>query len=561
MKRDVEGFSRDLFDLIIIGGGITGACLAHDAALRDLRVALVEKGDFGAATSSASSKLLHGGIRYLPKAQFLKVRESARERMIFQRIAPHLTSYIPFLIPTVDGNIMKGRHALRMGVLLYEALCSGLNNLVADPLKKVPRGRFLSREEVVRQVPLLKGIQGLNGAQVLFECHMANSERMTLAFIKTAVRNGACVANHVAVSRFLQQEKRVNGVACRDMLTGQEIEIQGKIVANATGPFISNMNGTIEGLKLRKHPTGFSKGIHMVTRQIHDRYALAISSGKKTEGYVSRGGRHFFIIPWRGRSLIGTTNVPFKEELDKISVSRKDLVDFMEDINTTLPGLNLCKSDIRFAFAGLYPLFSDEIKEDTYQGTGEYQVVDHAEKDGVEGIVSVLGAKYTTARAVAEQAVDMIVAKLGLSDKPCLTRSEPLFEGRMADMESFVPQKTKQYGDTVRKEVIEHLIVNHGSDIDTLMIHMGAESGFIVNICPDRETLAGEVDYAVREEMACTLADVIFRRTGMGTIGHPGEDVLLRVAGIMAEPLVWTKNRIDREIESVNGNYQCLADL
>lgn len=561
MKRDIEGFTGNPFDLIIIGGGITGACLAHDAALRGLRVALVEKGDFGAATSSASSKLLHGGIRYLPKAQFLKVRESARERMIFQRIAPHLTSYIPFLIPTVDGNIMKGRHALQVGMLLYEMLCGGLNHLVADPLKKVPRGIFLGRDEVLRQVPLLEGVQGLNGAQVLYESHMASSERMTLAFIKTAVRNGTCAANHVFVAGFLQEGKRVAGVACRDVLTGKEFQIRGKVVANATGPFISSMNSTIEGVKLRNQTTGFSKGIHMVTRQIHGRYALAISSDKKTEGYVSRGGRHLFIIPWRDRSLIGTTNVPFKEEPDKVAASTKDIVDFIDDINTTLPGLNLCKSDIRFAFAGLYPLFSDEIEEDTYQGTGEYQVVDHAKQDGVEGVVSVLGAKYTTARAIAEQAVDMIVAKLALPDKPCRTRSEPLFEGRIADVESYLLQKTEQYVNIVRKEVIENLIVHHGSDIDALMSHLRTGNGFIEKICPERETLAGEVDYAVREEMACTLADVIFRRTGMGTIGHPGEEALFRVAWIMAETLGWTKDRIDREIETVNGNYRCLADL
>ena len=390
---------------------------------------------------------------------------------------------------------------------------------------------------------------------------MANSERMTLAFINTAVLHGTCAANYVSVFRFLQQGKRVTGVACRDMLTGHEFEIRGKVVANATGPFLSGMNSTIEGLKLRNQTTGFSKGVHMVTRQIHGHYALAISSGKKTEGYVSRGGRHIFIIPWRGRSLIGTTNVPFKDEIDNVTVSRKDVEDFVADINTTLPGLNLCISDVQFAFAGLYPLFSDEIKEDTYQGTGEYQVVDHAEMDDVEGIVSVLGAKYTTARAVAEQAVDMIVAKLGLPHKPCSTRSEPLFEGRIADMESFVLQKTKQYGDIVRKEVIKNLIVNHGSDIDALMTHLRAGNGFFEKISPERETLAGEVDYAVREEMACTLADVIFRRTGMGTIGHPGEEVLLRVAEIMGETLGWTKDRIDREIETVNRNYQWVAAL
>ena len=229
MKRDIEKIKSAAFDLLIIGGGITGACLAHDAALRGLRVALVEKNDFGMSTSSASSKLLHGGIRYLQKLQFGKVRESARERTYFQIIAPHITTTIPFLIPTIQGSIMKGRAALLAGMNLYRTICSGLNGLVSDPSKKVEFGAFFSKSKVLELVPMLTAIDGLNGAHTLFESHMHNSERMTLAFIKSAVHNGSQAANHVAVQRLISTDKRVTGVHCRDTLSGEEFQIAREI--------------------------------------------------------------------------------------------------------------------------------------------------------------------------------------------------------------------------------------------------------------------------------------------------------------------------------------------
>jgi glycerol-3-phosphate dehydrogenase len=319
---------------------------------------------------------------------------------------------------------------------------------------------------------------------------------------------------------------------------------------------LPGLNSKLEGLKLIRRNTGFSKGVHLVTRQIEDHFALAVSSGKKTEGLVSRGGRHFFVIPWRHRSLIGTTNVPFTGAPEDVKVTAKDLTDFIRDINATFAGLNLQKSDIHFAFAGLYPLISEEIKPDTYQGTGEYQLVDHFVQDGVEGIVSVLGAKYTTARALAERAVDMLVVKLGLPGRKCVTGSEPLFEGRISDMKDFLARKKKEYQDILAPEDVEELIKSHGSEIDTVVRHLQRHPSFMEKISPERETFAGEIDYAVREEMACTLADVVFRRTGLGTIGHPGDKALNRLAQMMGDILAWDRQKTDEEIERVNEKYR-----
>lgn len=556
MKRDLKLFDKTEFDVVIIGGGITGACLVHDAAQRGLKAALLEKDDFGMSTSAASSKLLHGGIRYLQKLAFGKVRESARERTSFQIIAPHLSTYVPFLIPTIAWDQMKGRLALSVGMSLYRMICLGLNSKIGDRAKKAEHGVLFGKDQALALVPLLKNINGINGAHSLFESHMNNSERMTLAFIKTASNNGALVANHAEVVNILQEGRRVTGLICRDRLTGTEFTVRGRVIANAAGPFLPGLNSLIPGLNLHKNTTGFSKGVHLVTRQIERKYALALSSSKKTEGLITRGGRHIFIIPWRNHSLIGTTNVPFTDDLDSIRVTRKDVVDFLEDINAILPGVNLDETDVKYAFVGLYPLISDEIKTDTYQGTGEYQVVDHKVHDNFDGIISVLGAKYTTARAVAEQAVDVIIEKLDLAPRRCMTATAPLFEGKICDLPGFIAEKQVQYAELFDAETVHNLIVAHGSEIDAVVAYLQSGKNYLEKLSLERETLVGEVAYAVEQEMACSLDDVVFARTGLGTIGHPGDVVLGRVAAIMGELLGWTAEERHQEIAKVNRRYQ-----
>lgn len=555
MKRDIQQLQDNEFDIVIIGGGITGACLAHDGALRGLKVAVVEKNDFGMSTSAASSKLLHGGIRYLQKLQFGKVRESARERTYFQVIAPHITTPVPFLIPTIKNSLMKGRAALLAGMNLYRLICTGLNNLISDPSKKVAFGTLFSKEQVLKLVPMLKSIDGLNGAHTLIESHMNNSERMTLAFIKTAVQNGGVAANYAEVTALRNEGDRLTGVTCVDRLTGQPFDISAKMVLNAAGPFLPGINAQIESLKLFRETTGFSKGVHLVVRQLEENYALALSSGKKTEGLVTRGGRHIFMIPWRNRTLIGTTNVPMNDDLDKLRVTHRDIADFIQDINAIVPGLDLKESDVYYAFTGLYPLVSDEIKSDTYQGTGEYQVVDHAAQNGPEGIVSVMGAKYTTAREIAEQGIDMVMKKMGYDHK-CRTASEPLFEGKVSHLTRFIVEKQSQYRDLLSPETVHDLVVSHGSETDNVISYCKQRDGYLDKITEDRETLVGEAAYAVDHEMACTLDDVVFARTGLGTIGHPGSAAIDTVCDTIGPMLGWDDEQKKREIEAVERRYQ-----
>ena len=554
MQRNIQQLAAEQYDVLVIGGGITGACIAHDAALRGLSVALVEKNDFGGCTSSASSKLLHGGIRYLPKAQFHKVRESAREQAIFQHLAPHLTRWLPFVIPTDKSSLLKGKTALKAAMLVYGLCCTGLSGLIHDSGKQPSPRTFLGVKELLGEIPMLSAIEGLTGAQVLLESHMHSSERMTLAFLKTAVKNGACIANYLQVDQLLVEGRRVTGVQVTDGLTGDTVSIHARMVVNSAGPYTQAINETVPGLRLHHRLTGFSRGVHLVTRQLEPKYAMALTTKKKTEGFITRGGRHFFILPWRGRSLIGTTNVPLREKLDDIRVTKKDVDDFLADINGALPSIRVTRDDVYYAFTGIYPIIAREIKPDTYQGTGEFQIVDHAEKDGIQGIITALGAKFTTARNVARQAVDLAADKLDARGIDCRTVETQLLEGRIDDIEGFTAGCIERYSSLLPEATIVHLLRNYGSMIDRL-IELGKQQNMLTKICSERETLEIEVDYGVRHEMAITLDDIMFRRTGLGTIGYPGDEAVARCAELMGNILGWNDGEKERQIAVVRRRY------
>lgn len=384
---------------------------------------------------------------------------------------------------------------------------------------------------------------------------MYNAERMTLAFIKTAAANGARAANHARVEKLLVDDtgKRVWGAEVQDLLSGTRHRIQADLVINAAGPYVQQINDSIPQLRLEHSLTGFSKGVHLVTRQLHPAYALALSSAKKTDGLVSRGGRHFFIIPWRGRSLIGTTNVPFKGSLDAVQVTEEDIADFLKDINGAFPALQLGRHDLRYAFTGLYPLVAREIKSDTYQGTGAYQVIDHA-RNGVDGMMTVLGAKFTTARRLAEKGVDMAMAKLGRVDPGCTTARIPLKEGAIASYQHFLADCEERYGSILPKACIHALVRNHGAETHAL-VDEGKRRGRLHQLTPERETLQIEIDWAIEHEMALTLDDLVFCRTGLITIGHPGETVLRACAERMGAQLGWDEVEIQRQIAQVQQRF------
>ncbi len=549
MRREPTVFQDTTFDVVVVGGGITGACIAHDATLRGLSVALVERHDFGSATSAASSKLLHGGIRYLQQARLDKVRESAHERACFQRIAPHLTRWIPFLIPT-QRSLLRGRQFLGCGMWLYERLTRGEDRDVRDPAKQIPPSTFYPRGELARLVPELGARDDITGAQVLYESHLHSSERMTLAFLKSAVRGGAAVGNYLTVEGVLRRDGRVEGVTIVDTLTGDRFDIQARIVVNAAGPWLPGLNERLGVGRLRVPISGFSTGAHIVTRQVADTFALALPTRRRSSSILDRGGRHVFVIPWRGHSLIGTSDRPFTGELDDVGPTEADIVDLLSDVNEALPGLGLTRSDVLHAFAGLYPLTARDVRPDVYQGTGDYQVIDHGHVAGHDGVVSVLGAKYTTARRLAERATALLGSRLGRGSMPSRTGQTQLVGGEIDDLERFTNDAVARHAQRLERDSVEHLVHHYGTELDAVVAAGAAGDGRLLTpLSPDRESVGAEVRFAVEEEMAVTLSDVVFRRTGLGTLGDPGVECLSRCAEIMGACLGWSDARMRDEVQ------------
>ena len=550
MQRDLAALQNTTFDLLIIGGGVSGACLAHDAALRDLSVALVERQDFGSATSAASSKLIHGGVRHLQQAQLGKLREAARERSYFQAIAPHLAHYVPFLIPTYKG-FLTGRAILQTATVLYDLLCADLNRSIRDPAKQIPKSHCYDRWETLARVPLLADQPGLTGALVVYESHMHSSERMTLAFLKAAARNGAVIANYLEVEGLVADRSRVRGVRVRDRQEGTAFEIRTRLVANAAGPWIPDLNHTFKMTGPGRTITGFSKGAHVVTRQLVPDYALVLRTRQKQQAVISRGGRHLFVIPWRQHSLIGTTNVPFAGHPDDALATADDINTCLEEIHEALPEANVTCDDVRHAYAGLYPLTAASIRPDVYQGSSEYQVIDHARSDNVDGFISVLGAKYTTARALAEHATDLIVRKLGLSARPCRTTVAAAAGGAIDDLASFTRAMTYKYAGVANEQLVQHWVNHYGIEVDEVLATTWPGLVPLARVSPGRNCVEAEIAYAATEEMALRLDDVIFRRTGLGTLGHPGATCVHRCADIMAGVLHWSDQERQNQINRV----------
>jgi glycerol-3-phosphate dehydrogenase len=562
MKRNPAKFQHRHFDVLVIGGGISGACLAADAAMRGLSVALIEKDDFGGATSSASSKLLHGGIRYLQQMNFIKVRESAQERIYFQQLAPHLTHYVPFIIPTYK-SLSKGRLVMRLAMALYELICSGLNGILSDPSKHVPPSHRLTHKEVKEIIPGLQSDDNTGGI-VFYESHMHSSERMTLAFVETAHLHGAVIANYLQVEGFIGAEQgRVKGVGVKDCLSGDRFEIAASLVINAAGPWIPLLNAKISAAKkIESMVNAYSSGAHIVTRSLTSGHAVALPTRKQNQAIINRGGRHVFIIPWRGYSLIGTTYAPYTGDLDDVHATEDDIDEMIEDINSALgvdlkasipesdPSQPLTRDDVRYAFAGIYPLIDDVINTSVYQGTGKYQVIDHADTDNIEGLVSVFGAKFTTARLLAEKALDQILPKITTGKGKCTTRQARLAAGNIDDIKAFRIEQASRYSNSLPATIIDHLVTNYGSHTQTVIALIEEDDALTKRLTPEHEVIAAEIVYAVRHEMACHLDDVIFRRTGLGTLGNPGKETLLCCAALMAQELNWSEETIDKQIQT-----------
>jgi glycerol-3-phosphate dehydrogenase len=579
MRRALAQLSERVYDALIIGGGIYGVSIARDAALRGLSVALLEKGDFGHATSSNSLRIIHGGLRYLQHGDIRRMRQSIRERKILMRIASHLVHPLPFLIPTYE-QAMRTKAVLFLAMLINDLVGIDRNHSL-DPQQYIPRGRIISKDECLRLVP---GVErnGLTGGAIFYDGQVSNAERLIISTARSAVDAGAAMANYVEVTGPLEGRDRMAGVTARDALTGDKLEIRASIVINASGPWVGELSASLNGA----HPKSqvvLSKAFNLLLkRQLISDYAVGVYSKghfRDRDAILSKGSRLYFITPWRGRSLIGTAHLPYDAHLGSVNVTEAEIQAFLKELNAAYPEAHLERQDVCFAYGGLLPAIS--IVTGNVQLAKHPMIRDHRTEGGLDGLISVVGVKFTEARRVAEQVVDLVFRKLGRTPPESTTAITPVHGGQIEQFNAFVVRETQRRSQGLSAEAIRHLIACYGAEYPRVLnyhdehpasthaitigpfaeisspplIGEGREKGTSSYAhgrpayAPGGALLKAEVLHAVHEEMACKLTDVVFRRTTFGLTGDPGDACLNTCAALMAKELGWDASRTRREVE------------
>jgi glycerol-3-phosphate dehydrogenase len=557
MQRNLQQLSEDQFDLLIIGAGIYGACIAWDATLRGLSVALIEKKDFGYATSANSLKIIHGGLRYLQQADIKRMRESISDRAALMRIAPHLIQPLPCLMPTYN-HLLNGKEAMAAALFINDLISFDRNRGVNSD-HFLPRSRTISRDECLKVLPGIDD-KGLTGGAVWYDAQMYNSERLTLSFILSAAEAGASVANYAKAVGFLLEGNRITGVKVKDELTGNSLDIRARMVVNAAGPWINNLLGQLSDY----HPmlsVSFAKAVNISVPQLFQNYAVGLYSrynNRDVDAFYNKGGRLFFITPWRDQSIIGTTYKVYKGNPDDFEVSEEDVQELIDAFNSCYPPAQLTKEDVLYVYAGLVPISGINPKNGTVKRASRYQIIDHRQHN-LQGLLSIMGVKYTTARDVAEKVIDMVFEIRG--QKPPVSNSAqyPLYGGDVGDLNSYMKRVFNELPYRMEYENFKSLVYNYGTALQNVLHYLDKNSsGEVISVSED-DILRAEILYAVRHEMAQKLDDVVFRRTEIGTSGFPGLNCIQFMANTMGSEMGWGLTRIEQECMAVQEGFALAA--
>ncbi|MDR0439520.1 MAG: FAD-dependent oxidoreductase [Candidatus Accumulibacter sp.] len=521
----LEGLkTQDPFDLLIVGGGATGCGIAVDAASRGLKVALVEKHDFAEGTSSKSTKLVHGGVRYLEmavkrcdRAQYHLVKEALFERGVFLKNAPHLAKRLPLVTPLYSWWEVPYVFA---GLVLYDVLAGRLG---------LGRSRLVGRKEALRRFPMLRG-KNLKAGVIYYDGQFQDA-RMAVTLVLTARRHGAVVANYVEAVSLDKEAGRLCGARVRDTIGGEEFFVRARCVVNAAGPFVDRVRQMDD--PAAAPVLDAASGIHIVlsSRFVPPETGLLIP---KTDD-----GRVLFVLPWQGHALIGTTDTP--AEIVEHPQASQDEIDYLLRHVNRYFDLSVQRSDVLSAWSGLRPL----VKFDASASTAQ-QVREHLLMVSASGLVSMAGGKWTSYRKMAEEAVDQAVASAGLQGAaPCRTLDLPLFGAEHYAPEIFLVL-TKDYG--VDPDVARHLQNAFGDQ--AICVARLAENGLAARLHPDHPYIEAEVVHAARHEQAERASDVLARRIPLAILDNAAAQAAVpRVVELMAGELGWDGERRRQEAE------------
>ena len=535
MHRDLDGLTARTFDVLVVGGGIYGLAIGYDAAQRGASVALVERDDFGSGSSFNHLRTIHGGLRYLQHLEVARARESMRERRTLARIAPHAVVPVRFALP-LYRSLTRGKLAMRAGFIVDRFVAAGRNRGVTASLA-LPGGQVFSRHQAVEHFPGLRR-RGLTGAAVWYDYVVPEADRLTFSWALAAAAHGAVLANYLEAVGIARDGRRVAGVEAVDRRTGRSLQIAARTVVNATGAAIDRLLGSI-GLSTRMP---LVMAMNLVTTR---------DAGDAALGGQSASGRNLFLVPWRHRALFGTWESSRPCE-PGAAPAEEDVVAFIAELNEAFPALELRRSDVALVHRGVVPA-AERSGRVTLEGRA--QVHDHG-SDGMEGLFSVAGAKYTTARAVAEQVVDRVIRTIPGSWAPCRTASTPLPGGHVRDLALAVAEARRDYDTLVPSDTIPHLVAAYGSAYREVMDLARTRPDWCARVAADSPVIGGELVWAVRHEMAETLCDAVLRRTPLGALGYPGDQAAARAAAIIGAERQWSDERTQMELGSLRQFYE-----
>ena len=531
------------YDLIIVGGGIFGATLAWEATSRGLKTILLEQNDFASGTSGNSLKMIHGGIRYLQDFNFSRMRESIRERRAMLRIAPHLVAPIECLMPTYH-ELTKSKLALWLGITLYD-LCAFDRNYGLDKQRYIHKGRVFSRDELVNRLPILVDSRVTGGA-CWYDAQAYNTERLVLSFIKSAQEKGASILNYVEAQKYHGNSQKIEGVDVHDKLTGESIYIQGKAVIECKGPW-----NTISTKKTGEH-AGFAKAVNIIVKKPIADFAIGVKSSIKENNKET--SRLLFIAPWREGSIVGTWYFAEKNYADELKISKKQLNQFLTEINSVFTNVELTAEDIGFVHLGLLPAKD-------LNGPGEpvlmkNDVLVHAaDNGGMQGLFHVQGVKYTTARHVSMCALNKVAKWMKKDLSASNTDKEPLYGGDINNLEEYIEKCIKTYASFCSEKIISRIISNYGTNITNIMKIVEDDSTLAGLIPGTTDSIKAELIFVLENEMAFTLSDVILRRTDIGSFRQPKDETVEYIAEVMSNYMGWDTPQKANNIQELLQRY------
>jgi glycerol-3-phosphate dehydrogenase len=530
----LNGIDSASFDVVVIGGGMAGAGVARDLVLRGASVALFEKGDFASGTSSKSSKLIHGGLRYLELFDFKLVRESLREKKTLERLAPHLVRPLPFLVPVYRGS-PRGLITVRIGMWLYNLLTPG---------RERERFRVLRPLDALTLEPSIRA-DDLRGAGYYFDDLLLFPERLCLENALSAARHGARVHNYCEVEAVTRGTGGIDGVRVRDLLTGRVHTVRASVVVNCAGPWVDRLRDLAGMSDAGKHVLRTTKGIHCMLPRMTER-AVYLSTADD---------RMIFVIPWREFSMVGTTDTDFDGDPDRLSATREEVEYLLDAVRPALPDPRVAFDRVVYTYAGVRPLAFEEGAPASKVSRDHKVVV-----EGPEGrFLSITGTKLTCFRSLAEQVGDHVMGALGRRE-PSRTATLTLDgldeETDKIEARAWMDVSADMTATGLSRETLQTLVEIYGRVYPRVLDLARKLPDGTARLCPSNPDIVAQLHHALAEEMTVSLQDFLLRRTVIGQSACLGLDCYEAIGRQMSALAGWSSRRLDAELEAYHASVE-----